>query len=102
MIHVLYAEDNPEHAQLVRVLFEVNAPECTLEIVRTGSACLERMRQGGIDVVLLDLILPDFDGLHILGELSIRGDNTPVVMVSGHGDTELAVKALRALSLIHI
>src|ERR1035437_682273 len=96
MIHVLYVEDEPNFVEAVRHLFKAAAPECTLEIAQTGSACLERMRQGGIDVVLLDLMLPDIDGLHVLGELAIRGDSTPVVMVSGHGQTELAVKALRA------
>jgi signal transduction histidine kinase/ActR/RegA family two-component response regulator len=96
MIHVLYAEDDPNGADAMRQHFEANAPECTLEIAPTGSTCLDRMRQGGIDVLLLDLVLPDIDGLHVLGELANRGDNTPVVMVSGHGQTELAVKALRA------
>src|ERR1700678_4107050 len=96
MIHVLHAEDDRDVAEFMRNFFAANAPECTLEIVRTGSACLERMRQGGVDVVLLDLILPDIDGLHILGELAIRGDDTPAVIVSGHGQTDLAVRALRA------
>ncbi len=54
------------------------------------------MRKGGVDVLLPDLVLPDIDGLKILGELASRGDTTPVVMVSGQGQTELAVKALRA------
>lgn len=68
----------------------------SLEMVRSGKECLERMRLGGIDVLLLDLELPDTDGLRILGELSTRRDTTPVIMVSGRGQTELAVKALRA------
>ncbi len=96
MIHVLFVEDEADFVEVVRHIFEVDGPECTLEIAPSGSACLDRMRQGGIDVVLLDLMLPDIDGLRVLGELAIRGDNTPVVMVSGHGQTELAVKALRA------
>lgn len=96
MLHVLYVEDEPALADAMRSGFEANATDCILEIAPTGSACLDRMRQGGIDVVLLDLMLPDIDGLQVLGELAIRGDNTPVVMVSGIGQTELAVKALRA------
>ncbi len=43
------------------------------------------MAIGGVDVLLLDLVLPDIDGLRILGELSMRRDRTPVVMISGHG-----------------
>jgi signal transduction histidine kinase len=54
------------------------------------------MAIGAVDVLLLDLVLPDIDGLHVLGELATRRDRTPVIMLSGHGQKELAVRALRA------
>jgi signal transduction histidine kinase len=96
MIHVLYAEDDPVVATLMGSCFSRFGANAVLEVVPTGRACLERMAQGGVDVLLLDLELPDINGLRILGELAIRGDATPVIMVSGRGQTELAVKALRA------
>ena len=96
MIRVLYAEDEPLIASVMRSYLNRFAPECSLEVVPTGKECLTRMQAGGIDVLILDLMLPDIDGLHILGELAGRGDPTPVIMVSGHGQTELAVRALRA------
>ncbi len=96
MISVLYAEDEPLIASVMRSYLNRFAPECTLEVVPTGRECLARMQEGGFDVLILDLMLPDIDGLHILGELAGRGDPTPVIMVSGHGQTELAVRALRA------
>ncbi|HEY1791851.1 MAG TPA: response regulator [Opitutaceae bacterium] len=95
-IHVLYAEDDETVIRFMGDHFAGNESEFELEIVRSGAACLERMREGGVDVLLLDLVLPDIDGLEVLGELAVRGDATPVVMVSGQGQTELAVKALRA------
>jgi signal transduction histidine kinase/CheY-like chemotaxis protein len=96
MIRALYAEDDPNVAGIVRTYVEHFAPDWELEIVPTGTRCLERMAIGGYDILLLDLVLPDTDGLHILGELARRNDPTPVVMVTGHGQTELAVRALRA------
>ncbi|HWA10967.1 MAG TPA: response regulator [Opitutaceae bacterium] len=96
MIKVLYAEDEPQVAGVMRSYLNRFAPECALEVVETGRACLERMQQGGWDVLVLDLNLPDIDGLKILGQLAGRGDLTPVIMVSGQGQTELAVRALRA------
>lgn len=96
MIRVLYAEDDPNVAAVVRSYFEHFGRECSLEVVETGRACLERMAEGGVDVLLLDLVLPDIDGLNILGELAMRRDRTPVVMLSGHGQNDLAVRALRA------
>ena len=96
MIRVLYADDDPQISGVVQTYFERMAPECALEIVPDGQSCLERMGRRDIDVLLLDFELPDIDGLHILSELASRGDTTPVVMVSGKGQTKLAVKALRA------
>lgn len=96
MIRALYAEDDPNVAGIVRTYVEHFAPDWELEIVPNGTRCLERMAVGGYDILLLDLVLPDTDGLHILGELARRNDPTPVVMVTGHGQTELAVRALRA------
>jgi signal transduction histidine kinase len=96
MIHVLHAEDEPQVAEVVRVLCAELDPEIEIEHVPTGWGCLARMARGGIDVLIVDLVLPDLDGLAILGQLAASGDLTPVIMASGHGHTELAVKALRA------
>ena len=96
MTCVLYAEDDINVAEIVRTFFGHFAPEITLEIVPNGRDCLDRMTRGGVDVLLLDLVLPDIDGLQVLRELVLRGDTTPVIMASGLGQTDLAVRALRA------
>src|SRR5690242_5054933 len=96
MIRVLYAEDDPQVAEVVRLAFSRRQSECTLEVVNSGRGCLAAMEQNVYDVLLLDLIMPDLDGLQVLGELIGRRDATPVIMVSGHGQHELAVRALRA------
>jgi signal transduction histidine kinase len=96
MIHVLYAEDDLLLSALVETSFAHSGGAGTFETVATGRGCLDRMAKGGVDVLLLDLELPDTNGLRILSELAMRGDTTPVIMVSGKGQTELAVKALRA------
>jgi signal transduction histidine kinase len=96
MIRVLYAEDDSQIAEMVQLFFDRRDIGCTLEVVSTGTACLEAMQRGGYDVLLVDLVMPDIDGLTVLGELTVRRDPTPVIMVSGHGQHELAVRALRA------
>lgn len=96
MIRVLYTDDDPQVTDVVRTYFNHFAPECNFESVADGRSCLARMAAGGVDILLLDLELPDINGLHILSELASRGDNTPVIMVSAKGQTQLAVKALRA------
>jgi DNA-binding response OmpR family regulator len=96
MIRVLYAEDDTNVAAVVRSYFTHLGPDVELEIVPDGRTCLAHIAKGGYDVLLLDLVMPDINGLQVLGELAQRGDPTPVVMASGLGQTDLAVRALRA------
>jgi signal transduction histidine kinase len=96
MVRVLYAEDDSQISQMVQLYFTSGAPEYRLEVVNSGRKCLERMSEERFDVVMVDLMMPEFDGLEVLGQLSARRDATPVIMVSGHGQNDLAVQALRA------
>lgn len=94
-IRILYAEDNPQDAELTRSYFAEHAPDFEIEIVETGQACLERLPQGEFDLLLLDYRLPDLDGLDVLKTLIHNGCQLPVVVVTGMGDEELVVRALR-------
>jgi DNA-binding NtrC family response regulator len=96
MTHVLYAEDDPQVSGITELYFARHVPNWTIDVVPSGRECLRAMERGGYDVLLLDLMMPDLNGLQVLGELTARRDPTPVIMVSGHGQAELAVRALRA------
>src|SRR4051812_1745706 len=96
MIRVLYAEDDPQVADMVQLYFAEPGRGCTLEVVSNGRDCLSALERSTYDVVMLDLVMPELDGLQVLGELTSRCDPTPVLMVSGHGEQDLAVRALRA------
>jgi glutamate dehydrogenase (NAD(P)+) len=59
-ISVLLIEDNPIHARLFeKLLADVEHPSFKLETADTLAAGMERLERGGIDVLLLDLVLPD-------------------------------------------
>lgn len=96
VIRTLYAEDDAQVAQIVQLYFEQHRDTCRLDVVHSGQQCLAAMQAGGYDVLLLDLMMPDLNGLQVLGELTARHDPTPVIMVSGQGQADLAVRALRA------
>jgi signal transduction histidine kinase len=96
MIRVLYAEDDPQVADVVKLVFEQYADRCTLDVVTSGRDCLATMQREDYDVLLVDLLMPDLNGLQVLSELTARRDPRPVIMVSGQGQHELAVRALRA------
>ncbi len=94
-IRVLYAEDNPQDADLTRSWFAAHAPEFDIEVVGTGQRCLERLRETAFDLLLLDHRLPDMDGPDVLRTLVHADIQVPVVMVTGAGDEDLPMKVLR-------
>jgi signal transduction histidine kinase len=94
ILRLLYAEDNGQDADLTRAHFSEHAPEFEVEIVTTGRACLDRLSQTTPDVLLLDHHLPDMDGLDVLRRVVRSGVPVPMVLVTGVGDEDLAVKAL--------
>jgi two-component system nitrogen regulation response regulator NtrX len=66
-----------------------------VEAVESGEACLARVTRGAFDVIVLDIWLPGIDGLQTLGRLRERQIDTQVVIISGHGNIESAVRAIK-------
>src|SRR4051812_48828694 len=67
----------------------------TVEAVDSGEACLDRVLRAPYDVIVLDIWLPGIDGLATLARLRDRHVDAPVVMISGHGNIESAVRAIK-------
>jgi two-component system nitrogen regulation response regulator NtrX len=67
----------------------------SVEAVPSGEACLERVARGGVDLVVLDVWLPGMDGLTTLARLRERQVDAQVVLISGHGNIESAVRAIK-------
>jgi two-component system nitrogen regulation response regulator NtrX len=66
-----------------------------VEAVDSGEACLDRVVRTRYDVIVLDIWLPGIDGLVTLERLRERRIDAPIVMISGHGNIESAVKAIK-------
>ena len=67
----------------------------SVDAVDSGEACLEQVVQRPYDVVLLDVWLPGMDGLATLERLRERQVDAQVIMISGHGNIESAVRATK-------
>jgi DNA-binding NtrC family response regulator len=63
--------------------------------VETGAAALQAIDDAP-DAILLDLKLPDMNGLDILKEIRGRGQATPVIVITAHGSMQTAIEAMRA------
>jgi diguanylate cyclase (GGDEF)-like protein len=97
-VHVLLVEDNPADAYLIRdMLAEGSAggAQFTVTHVQRLVQALERIGDGGIDVALLDLSLPDAHGLEIVARVRGAAPGLPIVIVSRNQDEALAIQGVR-------
>lgn len=67
----------------------------TVDAVESGEACLEQVTRRAYDLLLLDIWLPGLDGLDTLARLRERRVDAQVIMISGHGNIENAVRATK-------
>jgi two-component system nitrogen regulation response regulator NtrX len=67
----------------------------TVASVPTGEECLERLESTSYDAILLDVWLPKLDGLETLARIQQMDAPPAVVMISGHGNIETAVRATK-------
>ena len=66
-----------------------------VDAVDSGEACLDRLSRRVFDVVVLDVWLPGMDGLATLARMRERQVDSQVVIISGHGNVESAVRAIK-------
>lgn len=91
---LLYIDDDPALARLV----ERGLTRAGFNVVHaaSGQQGLERLGQGGIDVIALDQYMPGLDGLETLEQILKIPDAPPVVFVTASQDSAIAVTALKA------
>jgi DNA-binding NtrC family response regulator len=95
---ILYVEDEIAHVVLTeRVLEESSNHGFSLIHAETIAAALKFLdEEPDIDLILSDLRLPDGTGLNLLQKVRERKSSPPVVLVTGQGDQEVAVTALKS------
>ena len=90
---ILIVDDEPGvRTSLAAVLRD---EDYDVEAVESGEACLARATRVPFDVIVLDIWLPGIDGLQTLARLRERQVDTQVVVISGHGNIESAVRAIK-------
>lgn len=95
-IRVLLVEDNPGDARLLReVVKEAESAHIQLTHVDTLAKALARLDADQFDVVMLDLSLPDAEGLDTLLRAHAQAPSVPIVVLTGLDDEGLAIRAVR-------
>lgn len=92
---ILVVDDNPVDRRLVGGILK-KAPDLEIEYAENGALAIEHMRQHTPSLVVTDLIMPEMDGLELVAAIVAEFPFVPVILMTGKGSEEIAVKALQA------
>ncbi|MCX7597289.1 MAG: response regulator [Armatimonadetes bacterium] len=96
-IQILLVEDNPGDARLIReILREAPGLRFDMAVVERLSQALQQLEEKLFDVVLLDLSLPDSQGLDTFDKVYARAPQVPVIVLTGLADETAAVRAVQS------
>src|SRR2546422_1692973 len=93
MHNILIVDDEPAIRQSLKGVLEDEGYKAS--VAESGEACIESLRKRPFDVVLLDVWLPGMDGLETLEKVREIENAPEVIMISGHGTIETAVRATK-------
>ncbi|MEW6088827.1 MAG: diguanylate cyclase [bacterium] len=94
-VKVLVVEDNNDHAFLVKRALEKTPEFFLVKVVDSVEKCLEEIQKGEFNIIISDYKLPGFTGLTLLSQLKKKNIDLPLVMLTGSGNEEIAVKAMK-------
>ncbi|HSU67445.1 MAG TPA: response regulator [Tepidisphaeraceae bacterium] len=95
-LKILLIEDDEVDRTMVRRALKASGVPADFEEVSSGEAGLQAIQAGTFDCALLDYRLPDADGLSVLRQIREAGVTTPIIMLTGQGDEQLAVEMMKA------
>jgi two-component system nitrogen regulation response regulator GlnG len=94
--HVLLVDDDPVLLQALPDALRLRMAALTVDTADSAAAALDRIADRDYDAVVTDIKMPGMDGLELLTKLRTNRPDTPTLMITGHGEHDLVVDALRA------
>src|SRR5437773_5567025 len=92
---VLIVDDDPALLQALPVALRLRMPGVTVETADSAATALTRIAAANHDAIVTDIKMPGMDGLALLAQIQARRPDTPTLLITGHGENELVVRALR-------
>lgn len=93
MWKILVIDDEKAIRNTLKDILEVEG--YSVDVAEDGHAGLEMFDNGNYELVLCDIKMPQMDGIEVLEKLQERQPDVPVVMISGHGNIDTAVDAIK-------
>jgi DNA-binding NtrC family response regulator len=93
MSKILVIDDERAIRNTLKEVLEYEKHE--VDLAEDGLKGLEMFSANSYDIVLCDIKMAKMDGLEVLGNISVTSSDTPVIMISGHGNIDTAVEAIK-------
>jgi DNA-binding NtrC family response regulator len=93
MSKILIIDDEQAIRRALREILEYES--FTVSEAEDGPSALKLLEKESVDIVFCDIKMPRMDGMEVLSKLKERGVEAPVIMITGHGNVETAVEALK-------
>lgn len=94
---ILIVDDDPALLQALPEALKLRlGDDVWIDVVESGMAALERLNEDEYDVIVSDIKMPGMDGLTLLERVAAVRPATPTLLITGHGEHDLAIRALRA------
>src|SRR2546425_3383662 len=94
--HVLIVDDDPALLQALPEALQMRMTGLTVDTAQSGAVALEQIAARDYDAIVTDIKIPGMDGLELLAEIRTHCPDTPTLMITGYGEHDLVVQALRA------
>ncbi len=93
MSKILIVDDERAIRRALREILEFE--EFEVDEAENGKEGLEKAKNGGYDIIFCDIKMPEMDGMEVLEEVLKADIDSPMIMISGHGNIETAVQAIK-------
>jgi YesN/AraC family two-component response regulator len=93
--HILIVDDDPALLQALPNTVSLRLPEAKVDTSNSAQRALELIRAHDYDTIVSDIKMPGMDGLELLAKIHELRPETLTLLITGHGDHDLAIQALR-------
>ena len=93
MAKILVIDDQKSIRNTLKDILEYEGHE--VMVAEDGLDGLDKFNSGKFDVVLTDIKMPNMDGMEVLEKITASGTDAPIIMISGHGNIDTAVEAIK-------
>ena len=94
--HLLIVDDDPDLLVILPEAIQLRLPDSMIDTAPSAEMALERIKAVDYDAIVTDIKMPGMDGLALMQEIRQLRPNTPTLLMTAHGEHELAVKSLES------